>query len=672
MTSLFSFRLILGIAFSFSTVGITFGAPSVSSLSPRGLQVGGTTEVTIRGSELGPSARIVAPFAVDKQEALAGSTAQQAKLQITLADSAPPGIYPVWIASDAGIAGPVMIGVDRLPQQLFTTDIAELPVALTGAIAGDQFATATFEGRQGESLVIDAEVQRLGANFKPVLRLLNSKGRQVAFSPPRHELGGDARIAVTLPADDRYTLQLHDRLYRAGGPGHFRLKVGQLQYADFALPLAITAGSQTTVHFASTNLPPDATVTIDASQAAIPGGRPGFVAPGQWFTGAQPALVISDGAEVVETAQLPAGSQKQLLPPIACAVTGLLAAKGEEDQFLVPVTAGQKLRIAVHARQLGSMLDSVLIVRNAQGVELARNDDQPGSEDSALEFTVPANTAQLLVGVRDMADRFGPDYIYRLVIRDAAAPDIAATIETTVINVPASGTAVVPVSIGRTNYNGPLRLDVGGLVGEIEVAGNEIPAGANTTLLTLTAKHGQSLASLANIVVRATQPGVELARYVEGPSSGSASSYQPHVRQSLGFAIGPAGPIQIDWDASVEREKTRLGTQLPLAIKLTRRDGTVGNVRLKLLTTQPMPQKKIKENNKDKVVDDLDRALRLASDTPVLAPETNTATIHLEIPGDLPVQDWGIVLVAELLAPDGKTVVASSNTSAQTIRPESP
>jgi hypothetical protein len=271
-----------------------------------------------------------------------------------------------------------------------------------------------------------------------------------------------------------------------------------------------------------------------------------------------------------------------------------------------------------------------------------------------------------------MADRFGPDYIYRLVIRDAAAPDIAATIETTVINVPASGTAVVPVSIGRTNYNGPLRLDVGGLVGEIEVAGNEIPAGANTTLLTLTAKHGQSLASLANIVVRATQPGVELARYVEGPSSGSASSYQPHVRQSLGFAIGPAGPIQIDWDASVEREKTRLGTQLPLAIKLTRRDGTVGNVRLKLLTTQPMPQKKIKENNKDKVVDDLDRALRLASDTPVLAPETNTATIHLEIPGDLPVQDWGIVLVAELLAPDGKTVVASSNTSAQTIRPESP
>lgn len=647
-------------------------APSVANLSPRGLQIGNVTEVTLAGSELGPSVKLVAPFAIAQQEVLPGGNDKQVKLKLTLANDVAPGIYPVFVATDAGISAPLMLGVDRLPQQPFAAELASLPVALSGTLSGGQILESTFAGRQGQAVVIDLEVRRLGANFTPVVRLTNSKGRQLTYSPPRHWLGGDARLAITLPADDTYTITWHDQLYRAGAPGHYRLKVGALEYADFALPAAVSGKSPASVRFTSSNLPPEATAVVDASQHSIPGARVALPTPGQWLTGAQPSLVVSDAAEAAESLESQPNGQLQTLAPVPCAVTGVISVKGEEDRYLIPVTAGQKLRIAVEAHALGSPLDTVLLVRNVQGNELARNDDRPGSSDSALDFTVPANTDQVAVCLRDMTKQFGPECVYRIHVRDAAAPDVSATIETAAINIPAGGTTVVPVTIARTNYNGPLRIEASGLVGEIELAGNEIPAGANTTLLTFTAKHGESLGGLANLVVRATEPNVELARYVAGPDSSDATKYQPHVRHTLGVAIGPAAPLALAWDHRVEREKALLGKQLPLPLTLMRREGTTGDVRLKLLTTQAMPKKKIKENNQDKEVDDVERALRLAADTPLIKPETSKVVAALEIPGDLPQTPWVVVVVAELLAADGKTVIATASTAAEAVIPESP
>src|SRR3954454_25228152 len=52
-------------------------------------------------------------------------------------------------------------------------------------------------------------------------------------------LGGDARLETVLPADGAYTVDVHDVLYQGAAPGFFRLKVGELRYADLALPLGV-------------------------------------------------------------------------------------------------------------------------------------------------------------------------------------------------------------------------------------------------------------------------------------------------------------------------------------------------------------------------------------------------------------------------------------------------
>jgi hypothetical protein len=71
-----------------------------------------------------------------------------------------------------------------------------------------------------------------------------------------------------------------------------------------------------------------------------------------------------------------------------------------------------------------------------------------------------------------------------------------------------------------------------------------------------------------------------------------------------------------------------------------------------------MPRKKIKENNQDKEVDDLDRALRLEGDSVFPADQKDVA-VNVLVPADLARQPWDLVLVADLLSADGKSAVAS-------------
>lgn len=643
-------------------------APSVGNISLRGLQIGGTTTIAIQGSELLPEPKLLAPFPIAKQEVVAGATANSLQLLITLDANVSPGIYPVRLASGAGISPPLMLGVDRLPQQPHAEQITSLPVSLTGALGGGQIVKTSFAGQKGTPLVVDVEAQRSGANFKPVVRLYDSRGKQIAWSPPKHSLGGDARLAIALPADDTYTIELHDLLYRAGGPGFFRMKVGALSYADFALPLGVTKGTRSDVRFTSTNLPAGQVASNDASAITIATDRSSSLPAAPLLTGAAPNLAIGEFAEAVESPTTE--GQKQLLAAAPVAISGVIAGKGEEDQYLVPVTAGQKLRIDVQARRLGSLLDGVLIIRGPQGNEVARNDDQPGTSDPGLEYTVPANVDKIMVCVRDMESRFGEEFVYRTTIRDAAKADISATIGVDTLHIPAGGTVVLPVTVARTNYSGPLKLSLEGIAGDIKLGGDEIPAGANTTLLTVTAASAQPVQSVGQLVVRATEPNVNLACYALVPVT-SATRYQPAWRRDLAVAVVAPAAINVQWKDAAPAT-VFVGDKLPLGLSLSRTAGTMGDIRLRLLTTQATPKKKIKENNQDKEVDDIDRTLRLAEGMPAFKPEMTDAAATLLVPGDLAQQPWSVVVVAELLSADGKNVVASANTVARMINPSAP
>jgi hypothetical protein len=659
MSRLFSLGLCL--------IGLTVAdaAPRIDNVSLHGLTIGGSTTLVVDGAELLPDAKLILPVAIASQSVKPGATPQRVEFEVTLDPSVSPGIYALRIASGKGISAPLAIGVDSLPQLPFGPQIEKLPVALHGTIGGAQVLTTKVAGKQGQSLVLDCEARRIGSKLKPVVRLYDPHGRQIAWSPPRRDLGGDARCELTLPVDGEYTIELHDELYRGANPAFFRFMIGDLKYADLTLPLAATAGSKTPLAFVGGNL--TGTTLLDATGIATPGAVAAPLPSDAFATGAGPRVGISNSPELVETAAAKGKLQELSAAPVG--ISGTLSSPGEEDQYLLAVSPGQKLRLEVFAERVGSPLDGVLSVRNLQGGQLATNDDRPGTSDPGLTFTVPAKLNQVQIGLKDLTAAGGSNFVYRIEVRDAAQPDFSLKLPGDCINVPAGSTQVLQVEAVRAGYDGPIELAFENLPSEIAVHGSTIATGAKIALVTLTASGNSPRAGVTRLVGRAVaapQPILRVAKFDDAPGG----SYQPFLNEQFGFAITEPSPIDLVWNAD-DNAHLILGGKLAAKLTIARRGAAAGNVRIRLITTQPTPKKTVKEGKQDKEVDDVERTLRLEG-TPQFGPQNASPTVNMLVPSDLPQQPWDLVLVGDLLAKDNKTVLTSVATPVRTFAPVAP
>ncbi len=642
-------------------------APTITNLSLRGLQIGETNTVVIEGTELSADAHIILTAPWDKQEIKPNSTDKRLEVALTLSPEAKPGIYALRVATPRGVSNAVAVGVDTLPQQSFAPQIATLPVALSGTLTGSQILETTFIGKSGERIVVEVESARLGAKLRPVVRLENPQGVQMAWSQPLRLIGGDARIEATLPADGTYRVRLHDLLYRGASPGFFRLKIGNLHFADIAFPLGLERGKEAKLTFASTSLPTDVALTVTPSAVGPESQTAAPLPTMPGLTGAQPPLIISPFPEQVETDHANGEAQVLPLPPVA--VSGRLESPREEDRYAIEVPPGSKIRISVLARQFGSPLDGVLSLHDEQGRQLTANDDQPGKLDPGLEYDVPANVNRLVVAIKDLLGRGGKEFVYRIAVENLSQPRFSLSTTTDRISVPAGATQVLQVQAQRVGYDGPIELSVHSLPEGVTVEGATIAAGETIGLLTFTAAPAASAYGVIAINGRAADGQTHYSTVAQAPEN-EVSAVHAWMRNDIGFAVGAAAPIDVDWER-LSPGRLVLGGKTPIRANIERKDPLVGPVRLRLLTTQVLPKKKEKKDNKEVEVDDLDRTLRLAADA-VIPADATQGEFEIVTPADLPVQEWGLVLVADALAADGKTVLASVATPARRLKPNSP
>ena len=105
-------------------------APTLKSVSPRGLQVGESTRVTLDGSDFGEHPRIY--LDVDGIYHTADVKVDGGRLvaDVHLGENISAGLYPLRIESDSGLSNALMVGIDRLPQLNFQGEVDSLPVAL--------------------------------------------------------------------------------------------------------------------------------------------------------------------------------------------------------------------------------------------------------------------------------------------------------------------------------------------------------------------------------------------------------------------------------------------------------------------------------------------------------------------------------------------------------------
>ena len=638
------------------TLQSAFGAPTINNTSVPGIQAGTTFQITVTGTDLAPAPKLLASFPIASQKVIEGSDNGKAIIELNTTE-VQPGIHWIRIASEQGISNALSIGVDNLPQQPFAESVDALPVALSGDLTGGNILKTTFAGKQGEALVVDIEGRRIGSNIRPVLRLLDEKGVQVGFSAPQPELHGDARISTTLPGDGSYTLELHDILYKGPAPGRFRLKIGNLSFADLAFPMGIQQGQPASVQYGRTNI--DSTVEIAAVENtlnALPLPAVGHA------TGSRPRIVVSQHVEYVESTE--AGD----VPAAPVGINGRLSAKGETDSFKVVAKPGSKLRLDVIARRAGSPVDGVLVVKAANGTQIGNNDDRPGLSDPGVDVTVPGDSEFITVSLHDLLRRGGEDFIYRIEIEDISQPQFGVSIAEDRLQIPSGSTQTVIVDVARQGYNGDIALAFDGLPEGVTVAGNRILAGRTRGLVSITAANGDATFSVGRISATAADENVTTTKIATVGSDSPHYRVLPELRQNLGIARAAAAPISASLAATTTELQSPRGKYLPITVNVGRNDGVTGNIRLRLVSNQTMPRKKVKQNNKDVEVNDTDRALRLSED-PMLGADVTSQTVNVWIPHDLGIMPWRGVIVAELLSADNKAVVASVSTAQLNITP---
>jgi len=637
-------------------------APVMNKLTPVGLQAGQDVVLTVDGTDLLPNPRLIASFPIETQQLQENSTANKVVLKLRIPANVSAGIHTIRIASDRGSSNYLAIAVDRLPQEPFGEKISAIPMAANGQLAGGAILKTQFNGTKGMQVVVDVEARRLGSMARPVVRLIDSRGTQLAWSPPQASLQGDARCEVQLPADGTYTIHLHDLLYKGPQPGYFRLKVGELQYADRLHPIGVQRGQSASVQPVSTNLPGGQGMTITGENLS---GQALGIGTSGLFSGTRPPLVLSNHVEVVELAGDAESLQDAPLAPVA--INGQIDRAGQVDKYRLAVKPGSTLRFDVLASRYGAAIDGVLAILDEQGKQLARNDDRGGISDPGLDLTVPANLNHVIVQLENLNGSGSPGHVYRISVVDLGQPDFTISMPTNRLGIPAGASQSIKVQVARRGYNGPIQLSIPGLPSAITLSGTTIPAGTNVGLLGITTTSGDL--SQLDIQLLGKSDDGQLARHAQSAAT-AASRIQPWLRDNLAVSIVEAAPISASWSSPASGPIMQ-GSFFSLPVQLVRGDGVAGNVRFRLETTQVIPKKKVKQNKKDVMVDDLDRALRLEQ-PPMLDAATNQAVLKLWVPVDLPIRNWDLSVVGELLAADNKTVVASVATPVTTLEARVP
>lgn len=608
--------------------------PSVSKIWPVGMQRGASANFTLDGRNLSGAREVIfdAPGITGKvtqitdvAEKITGPRAgvdlgaqvplgkkQTAQIEITVDKSVEPGLHWFRIQTPLGTSNMSVLAIGSLPEVTMSPkpsggsasqpQTVKLPATLIGVVGAlGETDSYQFEGKAGEELVFQVMASELGSRLESVLVLRDAAG-QVVAGAGENDNKPDAVLTCKLPQDGQYTLSIADREHGGGMDHYYRVNAGPLPYVTSIFPLGVQAGGGETVAVNGVNLgglketkvkPPrsaDGWTTMPIEVKTVEGVSLNKV-----------KLAVGNEPEIFEREPNNTSAEAQpisLPATINGRIDGGAKTGGapDEDFFRFHARQGEQVTIEVAAARLGSRLDSLIEVLDAQGnpipravvrclnqttTTLADRDsrsegirltstaglregdylmigdeldqvafipDQPDADailkgisglrlafmgtspdvhavnttvykaqilppdaqfppnglpvfhltwrnddggpgygaDSRLDFVAPIEADYILL-LKDVRGLEGPDFAYRLTLRDAS-PDFQLRASPENPNIPKGGEIPVTVSANRLQgYEGPIDVDVMGLPQGVTASRAAIPAGQDSTVVILAA-----------------------------------------------------------------------------------------------------------------------------------------------------------------------------------------
>lgn len=510
--------------------------PSVSYMFPAGAQRGTTVAVRVGGHYLHDRApfELIGAGVSGPAEIVRGETIWFEGPLLKLPDSQRQEDYPkdylaeIRVAPDAplgtrwwrtwtaqGVTPARRFIVGDLPE-IVETELdgepipvtVQLPVTVNGRVfPREDVDVWSFAATAGRAVTFAVEAIAFGSPLEARLEIRSPDGRVIMEATGKG--GADPILTFTPAVGGQHEVRIND--VRGGGLQHYvyRLTITDGPWVRSVYPLGGRRGSNLTVQARGANLGPS-----DADSASLSGEIPAM-APDRfehrWTTpngGTNAVLLAADDwpehLEVEPNDDAPsnaapsAPANGQVVAPAASSSTtravgsseaivvpavlnGRIGRAGDVDAWSIQLTKDAEVLLDVQASQLGSPLDATLVVRGADGKELAKGEDGPGGAlDPQLRFKAPADGVYYLLVRESFASRGGPEFAYRLrVVRPV--PSVRLELAADVLSVDRGAQQKLVVNVVRE----------GGFAEPITLAADGVPPGVTAAEVTVAANQNK-------------------------------------------------------------------------------------------------------------------------------------------------------------------------------------
>ena len=485
-------RIALLILASFLTISAYAQKLTTGYLFPAGGQVGTTVEIEAGGLNINKAVKVmfnhpgikgeVTPIvesAATKRkrrrlnDQSSPQLADKVKIKITIAPDVPCGIYDLRLQSPKGLSNKLPFEVSSYPNFIENkrssmeqpNKVASLPAVLCGYVSPGGIDYFQFSGRKGQNIVASVKGRQLVPYiadavpgwFQPVIKIVDSKGKEVAYSDDYHHYV-DPVIITTLPKDDNYTLMIHDAIYRGREDFNYRIEIGEIPFVTGRYPAYGVAGKKVKQELEGANLADTKVVTKVKSE----GYNQVTYTTEVGTSNAVPFYTVPKGIKLV---QYP---KDMTTLSIYSAVSDSLTSTSKVKQYKIVAEKRVPIIIELIGRRNGSRIDAVMRLKDRRGNVVARVDDTEDPiqglmtfhADPVLKYTPKVN-GEFILEVEDLHRGYGKDYHYLLRYYHNM-PSFNAFVSPAYITTPSGGTSQFRVDItGRLRR--PANLIVKGL-----------------------------------------------------------------------------------------------------------------------------------------------------------------------------------------------------------------
>ena len=487
-----SIKIILTILGALFTTSLSAQKLSLGYLYPAGGQVGTTVEIEAGGLNINKATKVFFshPGIKGKLEAIeepvsekrkrrrlndqsSPQLADKVKIRITIADNVPCGLYDLRLQGPKGVSNMLPFEVASYPNFIENkkssfnkpNKVESTPAVLCGYVTPGGVDYFRFAGNQGDSLVISVKARQLVPYiadavpgwFQPVIKLMDSRGKEVAYSDDYHH-NVDPLIITRLPKTGNYTLMIHDAIYRGRQDFNYRIQVGVIPYVTGRYPAYGVAGKRVKQQLSGVNL--------GSTKAVVKVKKEGYhnltYTNKVGTSNAVSFYALPKGKKLI---QYPKGEVELTL---TAAIADSLTSESKVKHYKILGNKNEPIIVDLIGRRNSSRIDAVMRLRNRYGRVLAEADDTEDPiqglmtfhADPVLKYT-PKKNEELILEVEDLHRGYGKDYHY-LLQRHNQLPSFNAFVSPANITVASGGTAAFRVDI-TGKLKRPANLEVKGL-----------------------------------------------------------------------------------------------------------------------------------------------------------------------------------------------------------------